>query len=403
MKNIVDRKSILIGVIVFVWLYQPLFAQNETDEGALLEVEDGVSFSRNSLFLLNLRFRMQNRFGFTTKAGNTIDVEQFEARVRRLRLRFDGYVLNPKFSYYIQLSFSKADQDLEQGDIPQTIRDAMFYYHATENLYFGFGQSKLPGNRQRVISSGNLQFTDRSIANAIFTLDRDFGFFAYYSLPISDGPIFNLKGSLTTGDGRNASAVNEGLAYTGRVEVLPFGDFLNSGDFSEGDLEFESTPKLSLALTMSTNQKASRTGGQLGSELYEFRDLHGLIADMMFKYQGWMLSSEYMQRHVDNPFTQNAEGDIRYIITGWGWNTQLSCMISPKAELAFRYTSVNPDDVLNAYERRIEESTLGSTYYLNGHRIKVQGNLTYRWYDTNAELSHQNNRWAAMFQIEFGI
>ncbi|WPP49467.1 porin [Catalinimonas niigatensis] len=398
-----QRKSFVLWIFAFLCLYQPLTAQTETDEGALLEVENGVSFSQNSLFLLNLRFRMQNRFGFTTKAGNTIDVNQFEARVRRLRLRFDGYVLNPKFSYYIQLSFSKADQDLELGTVPQTIRDAMFYYHISQNFYVGLGQSKLPGNRQRVISSGNLQFTDRSLANAIYTLDRDFGFFAYYTLPFSDGPVFNIKGAITTGDGRNASPVNEGLAYTGRVEVLPFGEFINSGDYSEGDLEFETTPKLSLGLSMSVNKKASRTGGQLGRELYGFRDIHALIADMMFKYQGWMLSSEYLQRNVNNPFTQNAEGDIRYIITGWGWNTQLSRMISPKAELAFRYTAVNPNDKMEGYERHIEESTLGSTYYLNRHRIKIQGNITYRWYDTNTELSHENNRWGAMFQIEFGI
>jgi hypothetical protein len=89
--------------------------------------------------------------------------------VRRLRLRLDGFVLQRRLQYYIQLSFSKADMELEGGTVPQTIRDAMVYYHFNKRFYLGFGQSKLPGNRQRVISSGNQQFADRSIAA---TIDR---------------------------------------------------------------------------------------------------------------------------------------------------------------------------------------------------------------------------------------
>jgi len=38
-------------------------AQNESDERALMDVKNGLSFSKDSLFKLNLRFRMQNRFG----------------------------------------------------------------------------------------------------------------------------------------------------------------------------------------------------------------------------------------------------------------------------------------------------------------------------------------------------
>jgi hypothetical protein len=39
----------------------------------------------------------------------------------------------------------------------------------------GFGQTKLPGNNQRVVSSGSLEFTDRTINNSRFNIDRDFG------------------------------------------------------------------------------------------------------------------------------------------------------------------------------------------------------------------------------------
>ncbi len=145
-------------------------------------------------------------------------------RVRRLRFKFEGFVYNPKLTYYIQLAFSRGDMDFNaaEGSVinnsPNVIRDAVIYYNPTKNLRLGFGQTKLPGNRQRVISSGDQQFADRSIVNATFNIDRDFGFFANYS-----GHFYNLRGAITSGEGRNSTASNAGLAYTGRVELLPLG------------------------------------------------------------------------------------------------------------------------------------------------------------------------------------
>ncbi|MFD2035261.1 porin [Belliella marina] len=399
---------IFLGIVSLFFVISntnDLYGQTvESDERALLNVDEGIRFSKDSLFLMNLRFRMQNRAGFNSVYnGSDLSVEQFEMRVRRLRLRLDGYVLNPKFQYYIQLAFSKADLDLETGDIAQPIRDAILYYTVNRNLYFGFGQSKLPGNRERVISSGNLQFADRSIANSLFTLDRDFGMFGYYTLRTKGESVFLLKGAVSTGDGRNASAVNNGLSYTGRVEALPFGLFGNSGDYSEGDLEFEVNPKLSIGLTLSENQKAIRTGGQLGAELYQARTLNSLIIDAMFKYRGWAVMSEYMGRSAHDPITTNDSGDVRFVVVGKGMNTHLSKMVSPKSELALRYAFVIPDESISMYLDRVDESLLGFTHYLNGHRIKIQANIGYRWLEGLYQIENSGNSWTGMFQVEFGI
>nr|MBS0036741.1 hypothetical protein [Saprospiraceae bacterium] len=171
---------IVLGIFLFTVcaFVDRAFSQTELDERAFLEVNDAVSIKKDDDFLLNIRFRMQNRFGFFTKSSSDLSPDNFEARVRRLRLRFDGFLQNPKFQYYIQLSFSRSDQGLDGSNrISEIIRDALVYYHFSDNFYMGFGQGKLPGNRQRVTSSGNLQFADRSIVNSTFTLDRDFGFF----------------------------------------------------------------------------------------------------------------------------------------------------------------------------------------------------------------------------------
>lgn len=401
--NLKSSKPVLLLGLCLAFSISAAQAQFvESDERAILSVDEGINFTKDSLFLMNLRFRMQSRAGFNTISGDDLEVDKFDMRVRRLRLRFDGYVLSPKFQYYIQLAFSKADLNLEDQVIAQPVRDAILYYTFNDNFYIGFGQSKLPGNRQRVNSSGNLQFADRSIVNSMLTLDRDFGFFGYYTIRMPES-ILMLKGAVTTGDGRNASAINDGLAYTGRMEFLPFGAFENSGDYSEGDLEYEETPKLSVGAAFSKNFKATKTGGQLGEELYGTRDLTSVIFDAIFKYRGWAASSEYISRNTEDPITINALGDTRHVVTGYGINTQLSKMVSRKTELAVRYAFVKPDEEIESVQERMDETLLGVTRYLNGHRIKIQGNVGYHWADGDESLEHHGNNWTAMLQVEFGI
>jgi phosphate-selective porin OprO and OprP len=48
--------------------------------------------------------------------------------------------------------------------------------------------------------------------------------------------------------------------------VLPFGEFKRSGEFFEGDLEREPTPKLALGLGGHYNDRTTRTGGQQTTE-----------------------------------------------------------------------------------------------------------------------------------------
>lgn len=377
-------------------------AQQKVDERALIEVKHGVSISKDSLFLLNFRFRMQNRLGFTSVSGDDLSAAVVDARVRRLRLRMDGFLLNRKLAYYIQLSLSRSDLDLESGNVAQPVRDAMIYYHFTKKFYIGFGQGKLPGNRQRVVSSGNQQFADRSIVNGLYTLDRDFGVFAYWTIPAGSQEL-RLKGAFSSGDGRGASPGNSGMAYTGRVEWLPFGKFTSSGDYSEGDLEFEPLPKLSLAAVYSYNDRAGRTGGQFGRDLYAARDINTFIADAMLKYRGWALSTEFFERSSNDALTYSDAGELSAVRVGQGLNTQLSKLFPSKYELAARYSLLAPERGLLGQTPYTEELLLGSSKYLNGHRIKLQLYVGYRWLEHHMALEAPGNAWTTMFQVEFGI
>lgn len=363
----------------------------------------------DSVFSLNMRFRFQSRFLMFTQSTSDLSPSAWEARVRRARLSFTGHLYNPKLTYYLQLSFSRGDMDWSMADAstintsPNVVRDAVIYYKPTKALQLGFGQTKLPGNRQRVISSGAQQFYDRSVVNAALTLDRDFGAFANYSIHTGHVKTI-LKGAVTTGEGRNSVLSNAGLAYTGRVEVLPFGDFTDGGDYFEGDLVHESKPKLSIAAGYHLNDLAMRTQGQLGKDLYAPKTYQEFVADALLKYKGWAASYEYMDRKSDlSPISTNSTGSKRALLLGKGYNAQLSYCTKSQWEIAGRYSFLQPNNEVYSYYSSIEQYGGGITKYFLKHKVKAQFNV---FYNKEKNLLTQKTgieNILGVFQFEIGI
>ncbi|MBL7918085.1 MAG: porin, partial [Bacteroidia bacterium] len=331
------------------------------------------------------------------------------ARVRRCRLGFTGHVYNPKWSYYIQLSFSRGDMDWSVTDVtsqnvsPNVLRDAVIYYKPSKHLQLGFGQTKLPGNRQRVISSGAQQFYDRSPVNANFTLDRDFGVFANYTIKSGNFKTI-FKTAVSSGEGRNSLASNTGLAYTGRIELLPFGDFTDGGDYYEGDVAREEKLKISMAGGYHFNDLAVRTQGQLGKDLYAPKSYHVYLADFLLKYKGIALSAEYIRRDTDgSPFTKNSSGSTRFIVTGDGINTQLSYCFKSRWEVAARHSLVTPHKDEYKNQHQINQYGLGLTNYIMKHKVKAQFNVFYNHERNLATSQDAVKNLFAVFHFELGI
>jgi len=380
----------------------------QPDKKPFFSFKNGIGFAApDSAYSINIRFRMQNRFLMNTVSDEDFSPAGFEARVRRCRLSFTGHVYNPKWTYYLQLSFSKGDMDWDMNEVskinnsPNVVRDAMIFYKPVKNLQIGLGQGKLPGNRQRVTSSGSLQFYDRSPVNSNFTTDRDFGWFVNYSLHAGKFKTI-LKTAVTSGEGRNSAASNSGLAYTGRLEILPMGEFTEGGDYFEGDVIREEKPKLSICGGYHLNDLAVRTQGQLGKDLYESRTFETYYADILFKFKGFALSSEYMRRNCDNPVTKSGTS-VRNIVEGDGINTQISYCFKNRIEIAARHSLVTPHKDLYAVMKQNEQFGLGITKYLMKHKTKIQANVFYnRDYDLfKAAEGHKN--FFGVVQVELGI
>jgi len=358
--------------------------------------------SPDSLFQLNIRFRMQNRVTYIQNEGEDA---AYDGQIRRLRLRFDGYVGNPKFLYALQLSFAPGDVgEIEEGENINIIRDAVVYYRPNKSWSFSFGQTKLPGNRQRVNSSGGLQLTDRSINNAKFTIDRDFGFQAHYLNDYAEKFSYNVKTAVSTGEGRNWTKSNDnGVALTGKVEILPFGAFSKDGVYFEGDIAREKKPKLMLSAAFQQNNHARRTQGQLGDDLFEQRTMKSVLLDAIVKYEGWAAMSSYMSRTANNPVTVNPEDiqDIKYVFVGSGMDYQLSYLFPTNYEIIGRFSAQKVHDDIRQYAPNAKQYSIGLTKYIWEHAFKLQGELTLD--DLNYFDGSTKQNWYLRFQIEIGI
>jgi phosphate-selective porin OprO/OprP len=316
--------------------------------------------------------------------------------VRRARLKFDGFAYSPKLKYKIELGLSNRDisgaSDFNRNT-PRYILDAVIMWNFHKNFELWAGQTKLPGNVERVVSSANLQLIDRSMLNSRFNIDRDLGIQLRHKSNLGGNFLMREKIAVSQGEGRNVTEGNEGgLQFTGRLEFLPFGKFASKGDYSQADLKREPSPKLMIGSTYDYNNDAVKTRSNLGS--YMFRSdgslyetpISTIFVDAMFKYKGFSFMSEYAMRDADDAVALDIDGttptgDI--VLTGNAFNAQAGYLFKTNYEVVGRFTTVDYDDITGASPS--EQYTLGVSKYIVGHKLKVQSDISYSTVDGNED------------------
>ena len=343
---------------------------------------------KDSTFTMKIATRMQLLSVATWDEGadgGLVNPEQ-NFLVRRARLKFDGFAYTPKLKYKIELGLSNRDMSGISEftrNTPRYILDAVVMWNFYENFELWVGQTKLPGNIERVISSGNLQQVDRSLLNSRFNIDRDVGLQLRHNFYLGENFLIREKLAFSQGEGRNVTEGNlGGHQYTARLEFLPLGEFTSNGEYSGSDLKREEKPKLMLAVNYDTNQNAVKTRSNLGTYMtndigFHETDINTFFFDGMFKYNGFSFMWEYANRDADNPIARNSDGtetgDVVWV--GDGLNLQTGYLLAKDWEVSGRYTNINLDDVTG---RNAEtQYTLGLSKYIVGHKLKVQTDLSY--------------------------
>ena len=393
----------ILMIIVFQMSAQTAASSNQKTKNKTPKFGKGISYvAQDSSFSFKFHMRMQHLFVATFDETSEDWSSQF--LVRRARLKFGGFAWTPKLSYKVELGLTNRDISVNKEDgngrgASRIILDAVLKWKFSKNWALWVGQTKLPGNRERVISSANLQFVNRSLVNSRFNLDRDAGIQLRGKYKVGKTLIVPSF-SISQGEGRDITSLNfGGHDYTAHLDFLPLGKFSKKGDYIGSDLAREKTPKIAFGFTYDYNDRAVRQGGQLGSFVrdstgaYAENSLTAFMADMMFKYQGFSLMTEYAVKSAD----KKIEGLSKGFKTGNGFVIQAGYLFKNNVELAARYTTIRSDNHFSGIKDE-DEITIGFSKYIVGHALKIQTDLS----RTISPIATKGNiRFRAQVEMQF--
>jgi len=204
--------------------------------------------------------------------------------------------------------------------------------------------------------------------------------------------------SITSGEGQNffAAQPNVGFKYGGRIDVLPFGDFIKNNAFIAHDIYRERKPKLAVGFAASYNSKVSSpigsdnavvTGIYNKSGVADYADYRKIVADFVFKYQGFSVIGEYINGNIagkelysNTTGTKklNEEAASAYYNIGSAVNLQSSYVCKNGWAVDARFSSIIPEYYTkSSLVHRQQWLTIGVNKFIKNNAVKVGINTTY--------------------------
>lgn len=338
--------------------------------------------SQDGMFSLATRVRVQVLGEAVNESGSPAEVGIL---LRRARLQFKGHSFGEHNKFKAEFAFSPRDLRIKSIDGNNVVRETPLLtwymeFDQNPNATVRVGQYKVPFSRQRVISSGNQQMVDRSVANGEFNLDRDIGF-DIRSKDLFGLGHFRYYAGIYNGEGRSAFELGASdLMYLARVEYLPFGIFR---DYSESDFERLSRPGVSIGAGYmyapnALGTKVNRNGTPVDGGT---TDVHSANLDLTIKYRGFAASGEvHMREGTRNPSNgaTEADADFDHARNGLGWFAQAGYLLPEQLiEVSGRVGQILPSDT-SALSKR-SEAGIALSYYPGGHPFKFQGDIFQLW------------------------
>ncbi len=342
--------------------------------------------SKDGKFKIATRLRVQPRITVENDSGAPAEVGML---LRRARLQFAGNSFGKHNKFKAEFAFSPRDLRIKNIDGNTLTRETplltwyMEFDHVRD-LTVRLGQYKLPFSRQRVISSGNLQMVDRSIANGEFNIDRDMGL-DVRSKDLFGLGMFKYHAGIYNGEGRSSfQGGNTDFLYLARVEYLPLGMFK---DYSEGDHQRLAKPGLAIGLGYINARGAQGTRVNRNGRPADggTTDYQSAVADITFKYQGFAFSSEVFWRDGDRNDGGAVDEMGNAIATeaarnGIGWFAQAGYLL-PKLPIEFtgRFGQIKAADESSLSDK--SELGMAASYYFAQHPFKLQADAFQLWGD----------------------
>jgi len=318
---------------------------------------------------INLRF--QTRYTSTEEENGD---SSSELEFKRVRFKMGGQLAQDWLTYYTEYDFPS-----------ERLLDLRFTVEVDEALQFRLGQWKIPYNRERVDSSGNQQFTERSIVTNAFTLDRQRGVAVFGRLWAGEAADSWYNLAVCGGNGRGASGVGARPLLLARWQW----NFLRRDlDFSQSDTGYREKPAGSLALaTAGWRGPYTAYSAAGGGELPGFAlgdddryDVSQTLFEAAYQYRGFSFQAEFHWKQVRDTVA-NTTTDLAggYVQAGYFPHALWPAVPKP-LELAVRFAQVDPNvDMPNDRER---EPTVCANWFFAGHRNKLT--VDYSWVTNEA-------------------
>ena len=346
--------------------------------------------SADDNFQLRIRVRVQMLYTYVhdenlgTNEGDEPEANLNDFRLRRARFVFQGHAFGKHNQYKLEIDPLRKDN---------VVLDYYLDFTKNRDIQVRVGQYKISSNRQRVISSGNLQMVDRSQVNSEFSLDRDMSIDIRSRDFLGKNKMRYVFG-LSTGNGLNNPQFTDfSMVYLARLEYLPLGIFR---DYSEVDFA-RTKSRLSLGATYSFFQNANRVRGMVGDDFADggTANYHFVYADAMFKARGFSAITELAFRtgtrnkigdNVDEIGNPIAPTDPR---NGIGWMLQAGYLVpNTRFEFAARGALIKANSKRSATSLTDQYgATFSMSYYFARHPFKIQADLSQLWEDTFGEGS----------------
>ncbi len=343
-------------------------------------------------FSLAIQNRIQARFAepFDSDPRSLNDLERDENSfmIRRARTKLSGHAYVPWLKYYMQYDWSQP-----------VLRDLSLTVDQYKWAQVRVGRGKVSYNNERVTSSGNQQFVNRSIVNDIFTVDRQQGIEVKGNLFADKWYDLTYYAGAYTGLGVGERNNDDGsMMYSGRLQWNALGGEMK---FSQSDIEYHEQPALNISVAANTNKSkctAFETDSRSCRRLTDlnaagnarYRDpsntaaagaqngqyeIDQMLAEVNFKWRGFSLLHELHSKKIKDTVNNDAETKLLggFVQAGYFPHRWLSA-IPPEVEIAGRYAVVDMDT--NRSNDKQTEFSAVVNYFLEGHFNKLSLQLS---------------------------
>lgn len=355
--------------------------------------------TRDGNWQTNLQWRAQFRYtdpstGDPRQLSKFNDEDQSTLEARRLRMKIGGHGYQPWLKYYFEVDLQPGrDVDDDSSKASARVIDYRLDINKWDWGGFRVGQWKVDYNRERVDSSGRQQFVERSIANRIFTVDRQLGVqLRGHAFRDTHADMRYFLGAFN-GEGRGVRNSDDNMLYVGRLQWNFLGRDLA---LRQTDVEYTQLPTASLAIGGATTQgpctrwSSSGCGNLDGfaspsTAVHDQYEIDQYVQELAFKWKGFSLQQEWHRKTITDTLTDE-EYDLTggYLQSGYFFHNLIPA-IPESLEFAARYAFVeepNKEDL--AIDNDRQEMTLGANWFFKGHNNK----LTLDW----SRLSLDDNR-----------